>query len=87
MLEGRRLRSRAHVRQKALSRNTERSPVSVSRLESQQWYPVRTRCLKKTIHLTFDHNFGICRPIFTIRSREIPDKTLYVIVTVVFTLP
>jgi len=29
---------------------------------------VPIHCLKKTIHLTFDHNFGKYRPIFKILS-------------------
>jgi len=27
---------------------------------------ISTLCLRKTIHLTFDHNFGRCGPIFKI---------------------
>jgi len=37
-----------------------------------------TLCLKKTIHLTFHHNFGKCRSISKIFLHcQVPEKTLY----------
>ena len=49
-------------------RNKGHAKIKGFTVSNDRYRPTYTRCLKKTIQLTFDHNFGKCRPVFKILS-------------------